>query len=585
MNRPAEPARIHHINLMDELILLSTLISTVILLVVQLAAMLVITASMLADLQVKAAITADETVGFLRNPLYNVEDDQAIRIGEELLASGRVSGIEIVSGVAGVLLSRHSDDESKHIPAISRDILIDDLYLGSVMLSFSDRDVRATQRMLFMITVIVILACISANLLAYRFVIRKRARKPLESIFTGIAEIAGGKYDSPVALTLFPDVNRIIVPINEMASSIRRKNRELVEINALLEQRVSERTAELQKSLEELHQAQDQLVASGKMSTLGYLSAGIAHELNTPLGAIISSNRLVLDYLGKKQRPLLDFLLSLDASDRDLYERALEMGLEKSMKLDAIMSSRKKTREVQVVLEASLIPNSAAVAGCLVDLGIEDCWRELGDVLASQKNAEILSWVMDPVSSGRMAEIIDVAAQKAAKVVLALRSYLSPEAENPTLLVSVDNELEKVLTLMQNMLKHGIEIRREFSGVQVYGSPDKLGQVWLNLIRNAAQAMNFKGCLTLRTGKTGDRVIVSIVDSGSGIAPEIQDRIFEPFFTTKKEGEGIGLGLDVCKRIVEAHGGEITFRSRPGETEFLVSLPGCVEVPAGNAEI
>ncbi len=97
--------------------------------------------------------------------------------------------------------------------------------------------------------------------------------------------------------------------------------------------------------------------------------------------------------------------------------------------------------------------------------------------------------------------------------------------------------------------------------------------------------MNFKGCLTLRTGKTGDRVIVSIVDSGSGIAPEIQDRIFEPFFTTKKEGEGIGLGLDVCKRIVEAHGGEITFRSRPGETEFLVSLPGCVEVPAGNAEI
>jgi len=585
MKKAGKHSRLRHIKLMDELILFSTLISTLILLVVQLAAMTVITGSMFADLKSKALITAAETVGFLRNPLYNVEDEQAKRIGEELLSSGRVSGITIVSAVSGVLLEKQNGAVSRQIPVSYREIYLDDIHLGSVELAFSDRDVIATRNMLFIITVLVVLACISANLLAYRTVILKRARKPITGIFDGIAEIAEGNYDSTIAMTKYPDVNAIIVPMNEMAARIRMKNRELMELNTLLEQRVAERTAELQKSLTELHQAQDHLVASGKMSTLGYLSAGMAHELNTPLGAIISSNRLVVDFLAKKQRPLLDFLMTLDAAEQDLYDLVLELGLEKGMKLDAMVSGRKKARELRAVLEEKGIPNSAAVAGYLVDLGIGDQVDTLGGLLASARNAEILSWAIDPVSSRRMAEIIDLAGEKAAKVILALRSYLSPEAENSSQLVSVEDEIEKVLTLMQNLLKHGIEIHRDYSGVTVNGSPDKLGQVWLNLVRNAAQAMDYKGHLYLRTEEKDGQVLVSVTDTGPGIPDAIKNRIFEPFFTTKKEGEGIGLGLDICKRIVEAHRGSISFSSVPGRTEFLVTLPAGVEVSGDSAEI
>jgi len=585
MKRKGNHTWLQHIKLMDELILLSTLISTLILLVVQLAAMTVITSSMFSDLRSKAVITAAETVGFLQNPLYNVEDDQAKRIGEELLSSGRVSGITIASAVSGVILDKQNGVASRHIPVSLRDIYIEDIHLGSVELRFSDRDVIATRNMLFMITVIIVLACISANLLAYRLVILKRARKPIEGIFAGIARIADGNYDSTIAMTKFPDVNAIIVPMNEMAARIRMKNRELVELNTQLEHRVAERTAELQKSLTELHQAQDHLVASGKMTTLGYLSAGMAHELNTPLGAIIASNRLVVDFLAKKQRPLLDFLLSLDTAEQDLYDLVLELGLEKSMKLDAMVSGRNKAKGLKALLEKRGIPNSSTVAGYLVDLGIGDQVDSLGGLLATQRNAEILSWAIDPVSSRRMAEIIDLAGEKAAKVVLALRSYLSPEAENSSQVVSVENEMEKVLTLMQNLLKHGIVIHREYSGVKVNGSSDKLGQVWLNLIRNAAQAMEFKGDLYLRTQKRNGKVLVSVRDTGPGIPVAIANHIFEPFFTTKKEGEGIGLGLDICKRIVEAHHGDITFTSVPGNTEFLVTLPAFLEVSGENAEI
>ena len=87
---------------------------------------------------------------------------------------------------------------------------------------------------------------------------------------------------------------------------------------------------------------------------------------------------------------------------------------------------------------------------------------------------------------------------------------------------------------MHNMLKYGVQIKREFTDVRVLGSSDALGQVWINLIRNAAQAMDFKGELIIRTEIRGEKALVSIIDSGSGIPGEIADHIFEPFFTTKK---------------------------------------------------
>jgi signal transduction histidine kinase len=116
------------------------------------------------------------------------------------------------------------------------------------------------------------------------------------------------------------------------------------------------------------------------------------------------------------------------------------------------------------------------------------------------------------------------------------------------------------------------EYDRSLPRIPAYAA--ELNQVWTNLIDNAVAAMNGNGTLTIRTLLDGDRLVVEIGDTGSGIPPEIRPRIFEPFFTTKPVGEGTGLGLDISHRIVvEKHHGDIRVESRPGDTRFRVLLP------------
>ena len=108
----------------------------------------------------------------------------------------------------------------------------------------------------------------------------------------------------------------------------------------------------------------------------------------------------------------------------------------------------------------------------------------------------------------------------------------------------------------------------------------ELNQVWTNLIDNAIDAMDGKGELRIRTARELNWALVEIVDNGVGIAPEIRDRIFDPFFTTKQVGDGSGLGLDVVRRIVLGHHGDVRFESRSGETKFQVRLP--LQQPKGG---
>ena len=132
------------------------------------------------------------------------------------------------------------------------------------------------------------------------------------------------------------------------------------------------------------------------------------------------------------------------------------------------------------------------------------------------------------------------------------------------------------MRLYENYVKRGIELEIDFQPVPtIKALPSELSQIWTNLIHNAVQAMQNKGRLEVRVEAVtgGEYIIVSITDSGPGIPPEIQPRIFEPFFTTKPAGEGSGLGLDIVKKIVEKHNGQISFESESGRTTFFVRLP------------
>ena len=142
--------------------------------------------------------------------------------------------------------------------------------------------------------------------------------------------------------------------------------------------------------------------------------------------------------------------------------------------------------------------------------------------------------------------------------------------------VDVHAGLESTLTMLRHKLKRGtIRVEREYeeSLPPIPASGSELNQVWTNLIDNAIDAVNGEGIVTIRTRHDADVVTVEIADDGPGIPDDVQSRIFEPFYTTKDVGDGTGLGLDVSRRIIDAHGGSIVFTTRPGDTRFVVSLP------------
>ncbi|MCA1717926.1 MAG: GHKL domain-containing protein [Actinobacteria bacterium] len=154
--------------------------------------------------------------------------------------------------------------------------------------------------------------------------------------------------------------------------------------------------------------------------------------------------------------------------------------------------------------------------------------------------------------------------------------------------VDVREGLESTLTILAHKLKKGVSVEKEYAeGLpRICANGGELNQVWTNIVDNAVDAMHGHGSLKVKTFRDDGYVLVEISDDGSGIPREAKTRIFEPFFTTKGVGEGTGLGLDIVRRIVAGHGGEIRVDSAPGQTTFKVRLPidGPRREPDGEAD-
>jgi signal transduction histidine kinase len=141
--------------------------------------------------------------------------------------------------------------------------------------------------------------------------------------------------------------------------------------------------------------------------------------------------------------------------------------------------------------------------------------------------------------------------------------------------VDLHQELESSLTLLNHLLKDRVTVHRKFADLPaVECIRSQIDQVFLNVLANAAQAIAGPGAITIETRQDDGWAVVSVSDTGPGIAPEVIGRIFDPFFTTKPVGEGTGLGLSISYEIVKKHGGEIIAESRPGQGATLtVRLP------------
>lgn len=342
----------------------------------------------------------------------------------------------------------------------------------------------------------------------------------------------------------------------------------------LAESVLSKSNQELANTLQELKRTQKELVQSEKMAALGQLIAGVAHEINSPLGAIRSSVQNIADFWAENLALLPEFFQQLSLERLEDFFALLHKS---SQEQDTLSSKEKRQlkKTVQRQLEAEKIDNADSLACTLLDIGIGSDIEPFLSLLKDPENYNILQTAYQFATVQKSTKNITIAIDRAAKIVFALKSYARYDQSGTKVISNITDGIETVLTLYHYQIKHGVEIIRNYDirVPLVLCYPDELNQVWTNLLHNALQAMENKGVLKIDIKHQQNAVSVSITDSGKGILPEIMSRIFEPFFTTKPPGEGSGLGLDIVQKIIDKHQGKLHVESVPGQTTFTVSLP------------
>lgn len=357
------------------------------------------------------------------------------------------------------------------------------------------------------------------------------------------------------ALTIDPEVGAALaaVAIRGLASRLQRAEQLQVERNNLNIALEHERSS-LAQALADLEAARLELIAQARFATLGELAAGIAHELNNPIAAMSS-------HAGHLEEDLAALLT--DHPHGEIIRKTVQASRAR------VPRSTAAERQLRRSLEKAMDP---ALAWRLVTAGVHD--EQQARALAAG-GEEAVSRFEHASRIGTQIRGIDVSARRVTSLVASLRAYARPEDQS--VVVAVEETLDDTLQLVSHRLREVEIIRAYGTTTPLACHPSQLGQVWTNVIVNAAEALNNTPAptITITTTMTTDAVQVDIVDNGPGIPPEILDRVFQPHFTTKggQVRFGLGMGLGLASHIVHDHQGTITIDSRPGCTRVRTTLP------------
>jgi len=502
----------------------------------------------------EARQSLDRLVSSLKLPLYQFDRAQADAVLDIEIRQSSIHRITVLDNKDNVFAGKRKNEKTEIVDVVlggvepaehcyrqlSGDIRVDEDSLkqsiGSLELCLTDVKLRESlNSMLARIVVSTLL--VSAFLCICIFVVlRHTLLRPILDIRDAVARFEQMDFSSRTTLQSSDELGQLGRSFNTMASTIQdysenmeqtiadrtleltRKNEIIVlekEVAEAATQAKTQLLAEQEVLIKKLEDAQGQLLQSEKMASVGQLAAGVAHEINNPIG-FINSNLNSL-------RGNVEDLLAVIA----VYEKA-----------------------------------DTALSGHL----------DLLDAINKAKSAADLDFLQKDIQS-LIAESLE-GVQRVKKIVDNLKDFSRVDTAEWQY-ANLENGLESTLNIVWNEIKYKAEVRKEYAGLpEIECIASQLNQVFMNLMVNAAHAIPDHGMITLRTGFDDSTVWIEVEDTGAGIKPEYLKRIFEPFFTTKPVGKGTGLGLSLAYGIVQRHHGALDVQSEPGKgTVFRVTLP------------
>ncbi len=364
-----------------------------------------------------------------------------------------------------------------------------------------------------------IVSGISILALILSYFAAQRLSWPIQSLKQGAERVRAGDLNTQVVLQTGDEFDVLAQTFNAMV-------RQIQEHTENLEQKVADRTQELSQALHKLKASQTQLVQSEKMAMLGQMVAGLAHEINTPLGYM--KNNIIMT--------------------RSIIEQFDQLTVASS-KLEQVFKQETASVEQQ-----------------------NDALNNL-----SCMTAEIIEQEL-PDATAQLLEDILYGITQVSELVLSLRTFAQLD-QALIQAVDVHDCIDSALRIGHHRLKHVVEVRKNYGDLPtIECSPARINQVILNLLHNAADAISTvreKGEIVITTTNVdADTIQIKIQDNGKGIDTKHLDKIFEPFYTTKPAGEGAGLGLAICSQIIEQHKGNIQVESTIGwGTTVTITLP------------